>query len=203
MSLPSNHQRGSNHPDVLGYYPDRSDLFFTLACIAIGVVLIGFLTILGRDSSPLPRQSEPAAASGALPDTAITRLPRSDILVGRGSPVTINAEEPRAVVPVPSRWSCSEIAEAMRVQGFPAEALAVGPGVVMAESGGRASATAITDRERSIGPFQVNTLVHRYSDECLRSLLCATAAAYKISRSGTDWRPWTAYKSGAWVGRCA
>lgn len=52
----------------------------------------------------------------------------------------------------------------------------------------------------SFGPYQVHTPAHpEYSPELLvNNLDYATKAAIKISNNGTDWTPWTTYKTGAY-----
>lgn len=101
-----------------------------------------------------------------------------------------------------TRWSCAQIAEAAARQGFPNPALVAS--IAMAESGGRSDAMAVNPRERSVGVMQVNTKVHTaWSDECLRSLECSLAVAYRLSRGGMSWTPWSAFNEGKHEGRCS
>lgn len=152
-----------------------------------------------------PPQFGPSTAATTGLDTNVGRSARTIIRNGHWvifghNPATVVAAEPYEP---PVLAACERIASAMRAQGFSEAAVAVGAGIVMAESGGRAEATNVSEVERSIGPWQVNTLVHRaWSDECLRSLLCSTAVAYRLSAAGTRWTPWSTYTSGAWDGRC-
>jgi len=133
--------------------------------------------------------------------TAHQSAPARTIRVYGHSPYTVVTPEPYESRVYPSR--CAEIAEVMREQGFSEAAIAVGPGIVMAESGGRAEATAETPWERSLGPWQINLAVHRWvSDECARSLRCSTAVAWRLSAGGTRWTPWSVYNQGLHVGRC-
>ena len=104
----------------------------------------------------------------------------------------------KALAPTPY-FSCEEIATAALIQGFSPQQARVVAGIAMAESGGNASATAVTPHERSIGIMQVNTKVHAFSDECLRSLGCSVAVAWKISNQGTSWDPWSVFTSGAYL----
>lgn len=89
--------------------------------------------------------------------------------------------------------------------GFPDPDLAVA--IIMAESGGVPG--AITDtrgstnlpkgtiEEYSVGLFQINTLAHpSYSVDDLKDPEKNLIAALNISRGGTYWQPWSAYKNG-------
>lgn len=101
-----------------------------------------------------------------------------------------------------TRWTCLEIAEAAARQGF-TDTVTVAA-IAVAESGGSSDALSVTPRERSVGPLQINMRAHpAYSESCLRSLSCALAAAWKISSGGTNFAPWSVYKSGSYLGRCA
>ena len=125
------------------------------------------------------------------------------IRVGRGNPQTKTAQEPAQPPRTASQYSCDEIAAALAATGLPRGAQRIGAGVALAESGGRSAATAITPWEHSVGVYQINLLSHpTFSEECARSLQCASAIVAKLSRGGTDWSPWSAYTSGAYVGRC-
>jgi Lysozyme like domain len=86
-------------------------------------------------------------------------------------------------------------------------------GVSRAESGGYEDAVGDLDRTDdtwgpSLGLFQVRSLRHPYDYAvedrfrlawALTNRLFNAVAAYEISRHGTDWSPWSAYRSGAYL----
>lgn len=80
--------------------------------------------------------------------------------------------------------------------GFPNPKLA--SAIAFAESGGVPGAITNTPRELSIGLWQINTRVHPYSVEDMKDPIKNAAAAFAISRAGTNWQPWSAYTSGAY-----
>jgi hypothetical protein len=72
--------------------------------------------------------------------------------------------------------------------------------VALAESGGDPHARNVnTDGSVDRGLFQINSKAHpEVSDACAYNVFCATKAALRISNHGTDWTPWTTYKTGAY-----
>lgn len=80
--------------------------------------------------------------------------------------------------------------------GFPDPKLA--SAIAFAESGGVPGAILRTSREYSVGLWQINTLVHLFSVEDMKDPRKNAAAAFKISKGGTDWRPWSAYTNGSY-----
>lgn len=71
--------------------------------------------------------------------------------------------------------------------------------VAMAESGGIPGALTRTDREHSIGLWQINVNAHPiYDPDKLKDPEYNAHAAFAISLGGTVWAPWSAYKSGAY-----
>lgn len=182
---------------------------------ALGYGLEGFDAFKPTDQPPVPGLVHSGVIRGVGPRppdsiSARTTTPRF-LVVRRGPPVTINAEEPLEPV-VESKglapnlgnvWSCAEIERAAVARGFSSEGARTVAAIAMAESGGRSAATAITPRERSYGPLQVNVLAHpHYSEESLRSLGGAIEAAWRISNGGKSFSPWTAWTSGKSEGRC-
>lgn len=110
-----------------------------------------------------------------------------------------------SVTPSPSqRLTLADLRALAAGVGFPDPDLAAA--VAMAESRGDASAANIVTHpkpgnlpERSFGLWQVNTLAHPEFDEA--RLLDATYnanAALLISRQGSDWRAWSAFKDGTY-----
>lgn len=80
--------------------------------------------------------------------------------------------------------------------GFPDPKLA--SAIAFAESGGVPGAVARSSREYSVGLWQINTLVHPYSADDMKDPLKNAAAAFLISKRGTDWRPWSAFNNGSY-----
>lgn len=80
--------------------------------------------------------------------------------------------------------------------GFPDPKLAAA--IAIAESGGVPGAFVRSSREYSVGLWQINTRVHPYSVDAMKDPLKNAAAAMQISNGGTDWSPWTTYKTGAY-----
>ena len=183
------------------------------AAIILGISLAVIVAMWGASERGSTLNEAPAnvrgssdlSARGAIaPSMSGSLLPRT-LKVTSSGPTTINAPEPVAYIPPETeRWSCAQIQQAMMVQGFSLESAMIGSSIAMAESGGRGAATHVTDHEWSVGPYQVNLLVHRqFSEGCARSLTCSTAIVWRLSRGGTNWNPWSVYKSGAYEGRCA
>lgn len=80
--------------------------------------------------------------------------------------------------------------------GFPDPKLA--SAIALAESGGVPGAILRTSKEYSVGLWQINTKVHPFSVESMKDPLRNAQAALFISRGGSNWTPWSAYKSGAY-----
>lgn len=80
--------------------------------------------------------------------------------------------------------------------GFPNPKLAAA--IAFAESGGVPNAITQTAREFSVGLWQINTLVHPYAWWDMQDPRKNAAAAFRISKQGTDWRAWTTFVNGAY-----
>lgn len=98
------------------------------------------------------------------------------------------------------QYSFSELYDLLGSNGFKGDGLDIGAAVVMAESHGNAKAhNTNTDGTIDRGLWQINSFWHReVSDACAYNAGCATRAAFKISRRGTDFSQWSTYTSGAW-----
>jgi hypothetical protein len=82
--------------------------------------------------------------------------------------------------------------------GFPDPKLATA--IALAESGGNPGAELHTDREWSVGLWQINMWAHPgHSREQLLDPEYNARTAVRISRSGTNWKPWSAYNSGRYL----
>jgi hypothetical protein len=98
-------------------------------------------------------------------------------------------------IPAP-KLSLSQLQALARNVGFPDPELAAA--VAMAESGGNAG--AVGDGGQSFGLWQVHVPDHpEYNPSLLLDPHYNAQAAFAISRNGTDWTPWSAFKSGAYL----
>lgn len=102
--------------------------------------------------------------------------------------------------------SASEIAVYARGAGFTGQSLATAIAVALAESAGNTEAynpeTAAGTPEGmgSYGLWQVYLKVHpEYDPDSLTDPAYNAAAAFSISRSGTNWSPWSTYKNKAYL----
>lgn len=104
-----------------------------------------------------------------------------------------------------------QIAQAAHAAGFRGEALAIATAIAMGESRGQADVRGDNNNPKrgcgSYGLWQVNSCPHRdspgpprYVDNPTRLFdpLTNARAAFIISESGRNWRPWTVYKTGAY-----
>lgn len=92
-----------------------------------------------------------------------------------------------------TRAQLTELAERA---GFPDPRIAVA--IALAESGGVPN--ALGDSGVSVGLWQINTRAHpKYSRAHLAIPFNNALAAYEISKGGTDWSPWSVYKSGSYL----
>lgn len=85
--------------------------------------------------------------------------------------------------------------------GFPDPRLAMA--IASAESGLIPNAYTLTEREESVGLWQINRKAHAQlglSREELSDPVVNARAAYVISKGGRDWRPWSAYQNRAYEG---
>jgi hypothetical protein len=87
-----------------------------------------------------------------------------------------------------------------RTAGFAGEKLVVAVAVGMAESRCDPAARYVnSDSHNSVdrGLWQINDYWHpEVSDSCAYNAACNAKEAYRISDQGTDWTPWSTYKSG-------
>jgi Lysozyme like domain len=81
--------------------------------------------------------------------------------------------------------------------GFPDPKLA--SAIALAESGGVTGAMLRNSHEYSVGLWQINTNVHPYTPEDMKDPYKNAAAAFKISKGGKDWKPWSTYKNLAYL----
>lgn len=98
----------------------------------------------------------------------------------------------------------------LKKAGFKGQGLKMAYAIVMAESGGNAGAhnPDVSTGDNSYGLFQINMLGamgperrKQYglsSNESLFDALTNAKVAYKMSNGGTNWGPWSTYKTGAY-----
>ena len=84
-----------------------------------------------------------------------------------------------------------------RSAGFPNPELAAA--VAMAESGGNANAVGDLYLGGSYGLWQINSKAHpQFSVAMLFDPTYNARAAFEVSKGGTDWTPWTTFRTGAY-----
>jgi hypothetical protein len=96
----------------------------------------------------------------------------------------------------PPRLSKEVILQIATRAGFPDPRVATA--IALAESGGNPAARLNTTREDSVGLWQINTRKHPYTPEEMVDPIKNAAAAFQISNKGTNWRPWSTYKTGSY-----
>jgi len=74
--------------------------------------------------------------------------------------------------------------------------LATATAVALAESSGRTK--VVNSIGCCVGLWQINYKVHGLTKTAMQDPAQNAAAAFKISGSGTNWNPWTVYKTGAY-----
>lgn len=98
-----------------------------------------------------------------------------------------------------SNLSLAELTTLAASVGFPNPPLAAA--VAMAESGGNPDALGDPQFGGSYGLWQINLPAHpEYSSDptVLYDPTTNAQAAFKISSGGTNWKPWTTYRTGAY-----
>jgi hypothetical protein len=96
------------------------------------------------------------------------------------------------------RLSDSQIAQVAADAGFSGDALVTAVAVALAESGGNAGNTS-GDGGTSYGLWQIHWTVHpQYAPQQLTDPNYNASAAFDISNGGTNWYPWTTWKTGAY-----
>lgn len=96
----------------------------------------------------------------------------------------------------PSKLTISQLRELARNAGFPEPNVAAA--VAYAESGG--NPRAIGDGGHSFGLWQIHLPAHpQYKGTNLLDPLMNARAAILISKSGTDFKPWTTFRNGAYL----
>jgi Lysozyme like domain len=96
------------------------------------------------------------------------------------------------------RLVSAQLLELARTAGFPNPELAAA--VAMAESGGNANAVGDLMLGGSYGLWQINIKAHpQYMVGSLFDPAYNARAAFEISKGGTDWNPWTTFRTGAYL----
>ena len=96
----------------------------------------------------------------------------------------------------PDKLTAEEIATVAATAGFnkSKDMLAMATAVALAESSGKSKAVSSTGC--CIGLWQINVRVHPYTKQQMEDPAQNAAAAWKISNSGTNWKPWEVYTLG-------
>jgi hypothetical protein len=97
-----------------------------------------------------------------------------------------------------ARLSLQDLQNLAASVGFPDPALAAA--VAEAESGGDSNAYGDAQYGGSVGLWQVNLPSHpNFDPQSLYDPTYNAKAAYAISSGGTNWNPWTTYRTGAYL----
>lgn len=102
------------------------------------------------------------------------------------------------------------IATAARSAGLSGDAVAIAVAIALAESGGNTNSHNGVPPDNSYGLWQINMLGSMgperraqfglASNEALYDPTVNARAMFVISRGGTNWRPWTTYTRGTYLG---
>lgn len=94
----------------------------------------------------------------------------------------------------------AQVAQYAAQAGFKGDALTIALAVAQAESSFKSDAiNHNTNGSTDYGLWQINSIHGYNSSQLLGNPLYNAQAAYKISGSGTNWRPWTTYTTGAYL----
>lgn len=98
-----------------------------------------------------------------------------------------------------TRYTADQIAQVAASAGFnkSKDMLSTAVAVALAESSGRTQAVSPTGCCH--GLWQINVNVHPYTKTQMQNAQQNAAAAYSISKQGTDWKPWSAYTNGSYL----
>jgi hypothetical protein len=120
------------------------------------------------------------------------------------APASVSTDPPGRALEVVPRARADRCAQVARNAGYRTrDRLIMAVAVGMGESRCRSS---VWHRSRPTpgcpngsidrGIWQINDCYHaEVSDSCAQDAQCNANAAYRISRQGTDWRPWAAYQN--------
>lgn len=108
---------------------------------------------------------------------------------------SLNAQRPAGGI-YSGQLSCTGLENLWKTAGGDPRAAFLAAEIAMAESGGRQYALSPTD---DYGYWQVNAA---WGPLATFDALGNARAAVIISRDGTDWLPWTTYRTGAYARRC-
>src|SRR3984893_2969235 len=100
-----------------------------------------------------------------------------------------------AATPTFGSGSDSDLAKMLSDVGFSGDKLVLALEIVFAESGANPRAKN-PPGARGLLQFMPNTLA---DDNCAYDPVCASQAAYRISKAGTDWHKWETFTTGVYV----
>jgi hypothetical protein len=99
-----------------------------------------------------------------------------------------------AAGPAYGSGSDADLARMLAAVGFSGDQLTTALEIVFAESGGNPKALNPSGA-RGLFQFMPNTLA---DDACAYDPVCASQAAYRVSKAGTDWRKWETFTTGVY-----
>lgn len=116
---------------------------------------------------------------------------------GGGNSLPVASEKPSvSVVPALGSYSCSSLEQLWMSQGGNSGEAFIAAEIARAESGGNPNATGPAGER---GLWQISP---DHGSLSTYDPVGNARAAISISGNGTNWRPWTTYTSGAYVGQC-
>lgn len=94
------------------------------------------------------------------------------------------------------QWTKAQLVDLATRAGFPDPRMAAA--IAMAESGGVPN--ALGDGGVSVGLWQINTRAHPvYNRTQMSNPELNAEAAFRISKGGTNWKPWSVFTSGRYL----
>jgi len=102
-------------------------------------------------------------------------------------------------MPANTTLSAKQIAQVAATAGFnkSEDMLTKAVAVALAESGGET--TAVSSTGCCHGLWQINVEVHPYTKTQMQDPAQNAAAAFSISKQGTNWNPWSAYTNASYL----
>ena len=148
-------------------------------------------------SGYVPRHAKPAEVAAPAVHTASTTSSTGSGSQGGGSAVSGTVHSAAVVRSAPQgQYSCSGLEQLWEQAGGSPGAAVMAADIAMAESGGNPNAISPTN---DFGLWQING-----SNGSLATLnpFQNAKSAITLSSNGTNWSPWTTYRTGAYAGRC-
>jgi len=123
------------------------------------------------------------------------RLRRAAVALAASFALLLSLSGPAAAAtPTYGSGSDADLARMLAGVGFSGDQLLTALEIVFAESGGNPRALNPSGA-RGIFQFMPNTLA---DDACAYDPVCASQAAYRVSKAGTDWHKWETFTTGVY-----